>query len=440
MILNKTKYILILVGLFILTGCTNNFEETDLKETNTEIMLTSLSNSEGLQEDSQIEIQLLQKEGYYTLKGTNNYLEGLLVTENDGFKLIDQQRKRQISIDFETLTWSEEDSDAIKHYSVEEQKRYGFGIETQLNMEYVVSQDMSKIAIINEAENTIKIYHFNNKKTTVIDSIDISHIKKPYHENIIFSPKAGYISIKMLDEKNGEGFVSFGADSGNKVHDLIYGINPQWNHQENTIAFLYRDLDKVGIYQRRTRKITYLVELEKPELIIGVPFWTKDDAYLYFTTGVEESRSIQIVDLKDRSSIRVTEEVAIENEKPYRINDIYLIDHALVYAHPVEDQISTFKIAALNGTGTTQYLDVDTFQLQIGDDKDLRNFMVIDEGVIYIKDGEVYLIKKASTVRILRNKGEVSRIQFIPEKNLIVFFIEGTDTCQTVFLFLDELF
>ncbi len=126
---------------------------------------------------------------------------------------------------------------------------------------YKYSKDKSKILYIN---NNNKLISYNIKKDfkreikVTIDDYFINNFK----ESILISPIAGYISLEY--NKNKERFFSvYGADSGKKYKEDIYGYNLTWADDDSRLCYILSkegDLQdkKLGYYNIKTKKLDYL--------------------------------------------------------------------------------------------------------------------------------------------------------------------------------------
>ncbi|MBM7615785.1 hypothetical protein [Alkaliphilus hydrothermalis] len=447
----KIWYILFLVGMLILSGCTKNIENTDLaietpeatesKESVKEAAKVSMVKVQE-QEENQSGIQLKQEDHLYVLKGISNYFNSLVVPVKEQLKLIENEGQKHLSLNLQGLKWEEKEGNFTLESPIVENIRVGMMKDVpKEELELTsLSPNRNKIAVVNPEENNIKILNFSNNDVTIIESIDIKQIKKPYDQNIIFSSKGGYVSIQMIDEKNGEGFISFGADSGKKVHDLIYGVEAGWSYGEGSIAFVYRDGDKIGIYKRRSDEIDYYDEIVKPESVFGPLRWAKDDSAIYYTTGTEKASNIHIVKMKEKTITRIQEGDFLTETDFTKVSDTYFSNNQLVYAlSRDEGNSNVIKTVELKGGGSGIYDGTSSFDIHEGGRVKKVNFYALKEGILYIKDHSVYLMEGSSAKCILKNKGSIQKVQYINEHNLLVFYIEVKDDKQLIFLSLNDL-
>ena len=190
--------------------------------------------------------------------------------------------------------------------------------------QHLISQDRSKVAYVHPEEGRIAAYHTVTGRITVLSDIDPDHLCGEWNQYLRFSPLGGYITVEKFDcEKDLPiQFTTYGADSGRLIHQPIPGVNPRWDPEERTIAFIlnpsWMPLQKdnanvpseevkeeetvksstqeqwvqIGVYSLERRGMNFLNRVPDGYQIVSIPVFSQNEAFLLFAIGNEKEQKL----------------------------------------------------------------------------------------------------------------------------------------------------
>lgn len=449
--------------LLFLIGCRNGIKtnEVDTQGYNEPEVAIDVQNLGG-------ELPLLIEQGVngYEIRGSAINEATTLLGAEGGIRVFEPEGGRSYLIQLDDLQWTEDSSlsmslaaimtiPASKGHFVFVQEADGYTLYHLVENEkikivgevpvkglesYVLKEDGSRIAYVDYGAGDVKLYNVNNLRRTIISDIPVDQIQNPLDEGIRFSPMGGYITFLMRDNDRIKGFISYGADSGKLLHDMIYGIDPRWNSKDESIAFLYKEdlkiektlrlnnqeiniSDKIAVFNRKTKRISFLDEIHPPALIMGAPSWSRDDTRLIYLSGVNMPTSVNLFDVSQRTITQIQEEVYINREGFDYLEQAAVAKGLIAYPFVKDGVKNTFRIMGLSGGNTQTYGDVDEFTIKKYDQLEKTSFYLINEGILYIKEGSVYLVQGDRSRCILKNSQEINYVQYFEESKQLVLQI-----------------
>lgn len=473
MIERKNIFIL-LIGLFLLlVACGGEVGPNETKEE--EAAISSADNNTLQKEEPEIT--------YYEDLGTYNIITGLkadeatIVEGADGIKLMNLKNGLTYDIDLEVASIGNSNSSIKAVFNSVKAKDYidtsnGFlyfskagdfySVLHQLNEldkeigkiqssnkdlhnSYVLSDDKSKLAFIED--NSVIVYNFNNQKLIRLQEDTAEAMKKDFANKAFFSPKAGYITLLIENEK-GVGFKGFGADSGRLLHDTIYGINPVWSHNELYISFLHKNAeaplekllvngeeklvaDKIALLNRKTKKTSFFTELDEGTYIIGEPIWSLDDTGIIFTTGSTTVNNIHLYRLNKGDIVSLSEDGMIDGSYS-ELSNIQLVGNQIIYSlnNPQENNI--LKMVDLGGGGTTVIKEVVPVVYASDYKEGEKIYSILDDNIIYVKGNSVYKIVGSTATALIRNKHPLDRLQYLEKSGMLACYVINDGVSEVI--------
>ncbi len=456
----KKGFALFIFIILLLAGCNGEEEKLNLQD-------SILEEKKGTQVMSQMEeapIEIEYLDNQYTIKGTE-ITDTMALIEVDG-KLSLMGNNKSYLLDLEALEWAERKefeaelnipastgsftfTKGSDGYSLYHQTEKGKKlIHGQISLEdinnYILKEDGSRLAFVDLKNKEIKLYYADKQRITVISDLPMEQLALPLEESITFSPKGGYISFLLSQGGIPKGFISYGADSGKLVHDLIYGIYPRWSHNEQYIAFLYKEdgksvkelqlengpiqlSDKIGIFDRRTKKINIWDEIQAPGYIIGAPGWSLDDHFLLYRTGIERPTDVRLLNREQKTITHLQEKGLLSNGANDYIERVQMNSRSIVFSNGGKEPLGFFSITALDDGGTRDFENAETFIMKEYGKEKRVNFVLVGEGILYKKDNSLYLITGDSSKCILKNGGSIKYIQYFNSGNQLVVQVEDEE-------------
>lgn len=433
---------LLIFGILLLGGCQSNKDKLNLEDQLLDRQGTYAMNLVG---NSPVEIELTGEE--YSIRGTEILETSKLFENQSMLKIIGDEKLYQLNL--EDMIWSPikelVDSDliipAVKgsfiwvkegqyytlYYQAEgEKKKVCGGIAAEDIDNFVLKEDGSRLAFVDFKNKEVRLYFVDKERLTVIGNLQTEELMQPLKDSVKFSPQGGYITFTMGSEGIPRGFVSYGADSGRLIHELIYGIYPQWSHDEANIAFLYREnekpvdrlqwggqsmilSDKIGIFNRRSGKITIWDEMQNTGYMMGTPTWSTDSHYLTYLTGVEGPTDIRVLNVNQKTITHLQDE---GNLQGVAMNGQYI-----AYSACGDEEQLHFTIKSLNGDKIQTFDDVMVFQLKDFNEIKPVSFALLDEKLIYVKDNCIYQMVDDKSICIFKNNHEILYIQHLKGLN-----------------------
>ncbi|SCX95338.1 TolB-like translocation protein [Alkaliphilus peptidifermentans] len=480
MTVKRKIIVLLMVSLLGLTGCTSKPQVNDTPLHTEEATMTI---NEIIEEKQEIYIEKIE-EGLIIRGGLYNDIH--LWADNGHLFLINKITGELIELDLPEMKWEvkgtiqdeeEISSNSIRqieaassglwyfvkegqnfilyHYIDGENKLVNNNISTELL--YKISEDKSRIAFIDSLHKKLYVYNANNRNLLEFteDVIDINSISEYFYDDIIFSPKGGFITFQVREETTVIGFKSFGSTKGTLIHDLIYGIYPRWSNNEQSIAFLYRDKvneflqytinnniiflsDKIGLYQRGGRgSISILTELEESTYVIGPPKWSQNDETLIFTSGKESMTDIHMLSLKRRSLITHRDDY-IDNDIKTYINQILRKENYLLYTITTSNGEASFKVVDLDGNGKILNEYIQEFEFgDIGNNGPIH-ILQLNDKILYVKNNSVYILEVTDSYCLFKNRYPIKKIQYIDHLKSLAIYLDKEDTEVVIISFEKE--
>lgn len=310
----------------------------------------------------------------------------------------------------------------------------------------VISPDRSKVAFVEEGY--LMIYSVKHQKLMKLET-DVMGLEENFGQRVFFSPMAGYITLLVENENGIVGFRSYGADSGKQLHDVIYGAAPQWSSDDLYIAFLYRDSnelqpsitvegialpksDKIALFNRKTKKISYLAEFTSPTSIIGSPIWSHQDNGIIFTTGVDSLMDIHLYQMSNKNILSLSEEEALHTGALMRISDIQVLDNRLVYVLNLEGNQQALKLVDLRGRGIAVIEDVTSAAYVGAEGQQEMMYKIIDGNIFYKKGESIYCIEDFDSRAVIKNKVPVIKLQYLEKSKLLAAYLQKEDGIEIV--------
>ncbi len=458
--------LMMLCMIVILTACMKDIDSTEEDVPAAE----ETAALEAVEEYEEIIIDLSydEGEGVYILQSNLQGEDFLLVEEGATIQLENGDNSTIYSFDFQSLIGSSHDQEGSAvasadirnaeyiavasgkialveesqghslYHSVNDTEKQIGRLSSEGISDLVVSPDRSKIAF--REEGSLIIYNVNNQRLMKLET-GPEEIMADFSQGVIFSPMAGYLTLLVQNENGVVGFKSFGADSGKLLHDVIYGGAPVWSSNDLYIAFLYRDSntqqpsitveglqrpisDKIALFNRKTKKISYLAEFTSPTSIIGPPVWSQQDSGIIFTTGVDRLMDIHLYQLSNKNILSLSEEEALHTGSLIGLSDIQVLNNRVVYVLNLEDNKKALKLVDLSGRGVAVIEDVvpAVYVGPAGEREALYNIIAGD--IFYKKGGSIYSIKDFDSRAIIKNKAPVVKFQYLEKNKLLAAYLQ----------------
>jgi hypothetical protein len=162
-----------------------------------------------------------------------------------------------------------------------------------LNALFLVSDNEDKLGYYDPSASSVVAYDVSSLKYRKLsyegESDDVRTISD-------FSPDGGFISFSERAVAPFESrFSILGADSGKVYGKEIKGIEPTFDPNSKTVAFIYSgEMDdhygggKIGLFRLKNKKITYLDTLMLGENILPRLGWSSDSSHIYAVTKTQE--------------------------------------------------------------------------------------------------------------------------------------------------------
>ncbi|KAB3530728.1 TolB-like translocation protein [Alkaliphilus serpentinus] len=460
-------FILLMVISLLLTGCTAT---DDIETESLALQVEEIKEATEVEEEPEIEevfdIKIEKNEDHFRITGGE--IKDFFIWENEEQLLLtDEESGKTLLLKLQEIEWEETNppivdllNDGERIVAIESplEGRYFIIKETEgftlyhLSKNsfksiatiagedypsYKISKDGSRIAFIDDETKNISIYSLNTKQFTSFNlDIEVEEYLKNFHERVILSPKGTYLTLITKDDNGIEGFKSFYSDSGKILHDLIYGVCPVWSNNQNHIAYLYRSSseavaketingvplytsDKLGIFNRGSRKISLVTEVEGPNKIIGGAQWTPNDDILIFTGGDTDLSLLYLYTVKSKS---------ITTYK----NDAFIISYQLLENQSLvlnvsQDEGTGLKVVNTGDGSSTTIDEINSFKLS-KTNKEIP-FLIINDEIIYIKENSLYALDSQNSRCLFKNRREIDSIQYLSNiSSIAVVFQDGPAT------------
>lgn len=450
--MHRIKLIILLLLLFLMVGCQGEVEKTD-SNSHSDVPL--------VQEEHEASqgIRMTLEEGIYWLRGAELHQESLLALVENGIQVVtpmgqvygfqwEGQEPQITSLEGMEkvlpaskgvfLLVKEGESYSLYHQLPGERRLITQGIPFEGLKYLILKEDGSRLAYANGQENQLLVYTVANGKKVVIDQCPLGELADPVEESIFFSPQGGYLTL-LLKTAEYEGFVSYGADSGRKIHEMLYGLYPQWSYGEEAIAFLNQTpgqisegvtvgdqvlntSDKISIYQLKTRNIKVWDEVTLPIKIIGPPLWSMDDNYLIYHTGEGDPSTTKLLNLKE-STIRHIQETALNQGEDGILQGSD--GKWLVYLTEDATGKKVLEGIGITGEGSLSYGEVMAFPYRTSSDIHSRWVLYLETGLYYVKDQSLYVVDGDGSRCIFKNQQKILWMQYLKEGAKVALMLEG---------------
>ncbi len=211
-------------------------------------------------------------------------------------KMEESVKAKVIALQFKDITYVDykdhmliikgrkEEKDHTYYYDLNNKKLVEYMEEKELILPddikgdlYKYSKDKTKVLYINTKNRLISYNIKKDFKREIKVEVD-DYVLKNFKKKVLISPMAGYISIEY-DKENEQFFSVYGADSGRKYKEDIYGYNLSWADDDSKLCYVLSkegDLKdrKIGYYNIKTKKLDYLDLKDK---IISKIYFKGDD-------------------------------------------------------------------------------------------------------------------------------------------------------------------
>jgi|GEM_PF-4386812 len=465
MIYRKSIQVLVLLCIIVLSACGNDYKALEK---------TIAHEEQGVEEPQQavsdaveITIEPVDENQSYVIKTNIKTEEAWLSEENNAILLRHNNSTGVIKLDLSSLSAVaapdnmtvkaslisnaqdtigmakgelikviEGDAFAIYHRINNSDKLIG-KLSSKYSSVIAISPDRTKVAFI--SNDTLVTYNIISEKTVKMQESNLEGLKLDKAEKLLFSPLAGYLTIKLENENGIIGFKSYGADSGKLLHDTIYGIAPVWSHGDHYIAFLYRNSkepekrlvldgveevisDKIALFNRKTKKITYFTEFKEPTKIIGAPIWAQEDTGIIFTTGIDKLLDIHLYQLKNRNIVSLSEEEGLKLGNYSGISDIQVIDNNVIYVLNRDAENKELKLVDLSGKGAIVIDGITPVGYQKQDSFEETIYKIIKGRIVYKKGNSLYKIEGFDSKAIIKSKHPLLKLQYLEKSKMLAAY------------------
>ncbi len=313
---------------------------------------------------------------------------------------------------------------------------------------FKISDNREKIAYYDEKESIIKVYNLLNGKIAEIKEEINNEISNDFKNNITFSYEAGYIAVANINRENFKesNFSVYGADSGRAYAEKFLGINPIWGKNSLTIAFTYlednsivneahintRELvgDRIGLYNLKTRRITYTQDMGKDYKVIRPSLW-KNNREILIIVG-KYSKEDNKYNFNKLYSYSLKNNVLTDLKEYVRdidnIDDnfdITLMDSSLYICSRSKQQKNSIKAINLDNRSHREFKDIEEFITNGEDHSNPKTYKSLgSNSFLYINDRGVYITDLKSNYLKYRSKGRVTNVYPSPDGSRVFIISE----------------
>jgi hypothetical protein len=169
--------------------------------------------------------------------------------------------------------------------------------------DYLVSSDNRKIVFMNEETDAIAVYDSMTEQAKELPDLTAERFCSAWANQLTVSPKGNYVTY---EEKNCEEhpcqFIIMDAVSGRLVRAALPGSRPQWDQDENHVAFLLNPFEmtddgttsnqsvQVAVYSLINNDLQFLNRVPEGFHITMPPAFSTDNSYILYAAQNEAER------------------------------------------------------------------------------------------------------------------------------------------------------